>query len=95
MEAKADLLRVIHHDNPRRVPDGMEAVVTVGAPVVERSERAGKDAYDVAWLLKADAQGSISRHPVEPYHRLDVLAGTDYRAEPERDRLGSGAGASR
>ena len=63
MQAKENLLRVVHHDNPRWVPNGMEAVVTIGAPVVERPGQAGKDAFDVAWSLKAGAQGGTFPTP--------------------------------
>lgn len=63
MQAKENLLRVVRHDNPRWVPNGMEAVVTVGPPVIERPEQAGQDAFDVAWSLKADAQGGTFPTP--------------------------------
>jgi len=63
MQAKDNLLRVVRHDNPQWVPNGMEAVVTVGAPAVERPGEAGKNAFDVAWSLKADAQGGAFPTP--------------------------------
>ena len=63
MQAKENLLRVVHHDNPRWVPNGMEAVVTVGAPVVERPGQAGKDVFNVEWSLKAGAQGGTFPTP--------------------------------
>ena len=63
MQAKENLLRVIHHDDPQWVPNGMEAVVTIGAPVIERPGQAGSDAFGVEWSLKADAQGGTFPTP--------------------------------
>jgi hypothetical protein len=63
MQAKENLLRVVRHDNPRWVPNGMESVVSIGPPVVERPGQAGKDAFDVEWSLKVDAQGGTFPTP--------------------------------
>ncbi len=57
MTPKENLLRSIRHDNPLWVPNGMEAVVTISSPVVERPDRAGKDAFGVCWALEEEAQG--------------------------------------
>ena len=57
MKAKENMLRTIRHDSPQWVPNGMEAIVTIGAPVVERPERAGKDAFGVVWAYEEGAQG--------------------------------------
>ena len=38
--AKENLLRVIHHDGPAWVPNGMESVVRIGSPAVERPSAA-------------------------------------------------------
>ena len=57
MNAKENLLRVIHHDDPQWVPYGMEGLVTYDAPVIERPEEAGPDAWGVMWDCEESAQG--------------------------------------
>ena len=69
---RENLLRVIRHDSPEWVPNGMEAVVRVGPPVVERPERAGRDAFGVAWSYEADAQGGT--FPTPGGHTITDLA---------------------
>jgi uroporphyrinogen-III decarboxylase len=54
---KENMLRVIHHDGPEWVPNGMESVVVIDAPVVERPVAAGYDAFGVHWSYKEDAEG--------------------------------------
>jgi hypothetical protein len=57
MNAKENLLRAIRHENPDWVPNGMEAVVTIHPPVVERPDIAGRDAFGVDWALSEDSGG--------------------------------------
>lgn len=57
MSPKENLLRVIRHDNPQWVPNGMEAVITISPPVVERPAQAGFDAFMVHWSLNPEAEG--------------------------------------
>lgn len=68
MNAKENLLRAIRHDGPQWVPNGMEAVVMIGAPVIERPWCADKDAFGVLWALEEGAQGGTfpahGGHPV-------------------------------
>ncbi|MCD4824596.1 MAG: hypothetical protein K8S55_08305 [Phycisphaerae bacterium] len=57
MNAKENLLRAIGHNKPQWVPNGMENVVTICSPVVERPGSPGKDAFGVEWSLEEGAQG--------------------------------------
>ena len=54
---KQNLLRVIHHDRPQWVPNGMESVVLVHPPVVERPALAAYDAFGVRWSYEKGAEG--------------------------------------
>ena len=63
ISARENLRRVISHDHPVWVPNGMESVVTIGPPVVERPGEAGPDAFGVDWSLESDAEGgTFPRH---------------------------------
>jgi len=55
--AKENLLRVIHHNGPAWVPNGMESVVRIGSPAVERPSAAGPDAFGVHWSYEPGAEG--------------------------------------
>ena len=57
MNKRENMLRVIYHDHPLWVPEGMEGVVTISCPVVERPSSAGKDAFGVLWAYSAEAEG--------------------------------------
>ena len=70
VQAKENLLRVVRHDNPRWVPNGMEAVVTVGVPVVERPGQAGKDAFDVAWSFEGGLKVAHSPLPADTLSQI-------------------------
>lgn len=100
MTPKENLLRVIHHDNPEWVPDGMESEFWIGSPVVERPLRAGKDAFGVEWSYDPDIETGTypaqDGHPVREFSRwreqmiipdLDAIdwSGVRRRAE-EADR---------
>lgn len=73
MSPKENLLRVIRHDHPAWVPNGMEATVGLNAPVVERPLDAGHDSFGVHWSLKTDAEGgtypSHGGHTISELHR--------------------------
>lgn len=49
MQAKENLLRVIKHDSPEWVPNGMESVITIAPPIVARPGSAGFDSWGVKW----------------------------------------------
>lgn len=53
---KTNLLRVIHHDRPAWVPNGLESSVMLRPPVVERSAAPGLDAFGVRWSYEAGAK---------------------------------------
>jgi len=77
MQAKENLLRAIHHEDPRWVPNGMESVVTIMPPVAERPERAGLDAFGVRWAYESHAQGGT--FPASGGHVLGSLS--DWREQ--------------
>lgn len=72
MTAKENLLRVIRHDHPNWVPNGMESVVSIMAPVVERPAQAGRDAFGVSWALEQGAQGGT--YPLHNGHPITDLS---------------------
>ena len=57
MKSKENLLRAIKRQSPEWVPYGMESVVTIGFPVIERPGNSGKDDFGVSWDYKSDAEG--------------------------------------
>ena len=69
MDARENLLRVIRHDAPGWVPDGMESVIRLYSPVVERPECAGADAFGVQW-----AYGAMGNARWKGVRLKDVLA---------------------
>lgn len=97
MTARENLLKVIRHDRPEWVPNGMESVAMIGAPVVERPGAAGLDAWGVRWSLEAGAQGGT--YPAEGGHTVTDLR--DWRRQvtvPDVDAMdwaGIAAQASR
>ena len=54
---KQNLLRAIRHEDPEWVPKGLESVVSIFAPVVERPAAPGYDAFGVYWSLDETARG--------------------------------------
>lgn len=62
MNQKENFLRVIHRDHPQWVPNGMESVITVRCPIVERPSAAGKDAFGVLWDYNPNAEGGTYPH---------------------------------
>lgn len=72
MTPKENLLRAIRHDHPEWVPNGMESVITIRLPVVERPAQAGKDAFGVSWALEEGARGGT--FPLAGGHVLSGLS---------------------
>ncbi len=86
MKARENILRAIRHDRPRWVPNGMEAVVMIGSPVVERPTHAGRDAFGVRWELEGGAQGGT--FPARGGHTVTDLAAWRRQVRlPDLDRL--------
>jgi uroporphyrinogen decarboxylase len=86
MTPKENLWRAIHHQNPAWVPNGMESVVTIAAPVVERPSRAGLDAFGVRWSLEEGAAGGT--YPTHGGHPVtDLSSWREQVAMPGLDRI--------
>ncbi len=86
MNARQNLLRALRHDRPAWVPNGMESVVTLVPPVVERPARAGLDAFGVRWALNDEAEGGT--FPDHGGHTLsDLRAWRDQITIPDVDAL--------
>jgi len=71
LNARENLLRTIRHDCPEWVPNGLESVVMIGAPVVERPSGAGKDSWGVRWDYESGAEGGT--YPAEGGHTVTDL----------------------
>jgi uroporphyrinogen-III decarboxylase len=73
LTAKQNMLRVIHHDHPQWVPNGMESVVRIQPPVIERPSEAGLDAFGVHWSYEPGAEGGTfpthDAHTITDLHR--------------------------
>jgi len=86
MNQKENLLRAIHHDRPQWVPNGMESVITIQPPVVERPYRGGKDDFGVLWALEEGAHGGTypahGGHPI-----LELQTWCDQITIPNIDKL--------
>jgi hypothetical protein len=72
LTAKRNLLRAIYRDRPQWVPNGMESVVRIHAPVVERPAAAGFDAFGVHWSYEDGAEGGT--FPTHGGHTIDDLS---------------------
>jgi hypothetical protein len=57
LNAKENMLAAIRRDKPERVPDGMEAVITLRPPVIERPGAAGCDCFGVKWDYEELGEG--------------------------------------
>lgn len=57
LSEKENFLKVIRHDNPAWVPNGMESVVVIQSPAVERPAIEGYDSFRVHWSLEEEAEG--------------------------------------
>jgi len=68
MKARENTLRAILRDAPEWVPNGLENVVMVSSPVVERPKGEGYDDFGVHWSLEEEAEGgtypTLGRHPI-------------------------------
>lgn len=73
MTAKENLLRAIHHAGPEWVPNGMESLVRIASPAVERPSAAGLDAFGVHWSYQAGAEGGT--FPTRGGHTISDLQG--------------------
>jgi uroporphyrinogen-III decarboxylase len=72
MKTKENLLRVIRHNSPEWVPNGMESVVWIMPPVVERPSKSGPDAFGVRWALEEGAEGGT--YPAHGGHAITDLS---------------------
>ncbi len=52
MKSRENLLRAIRRTGPAWVPNGMEGVVTIEPPVIERPYAAGTDPFGVKWDIE-------------------------------------------
>lgn len=70
---KENMLRVIRRQNPRWVPDGMEAIITLPCPLDERPEQAGLDVFGVLWDYKPEAEGgtypAVGGHTIKDFSK--------------------------
>lgn len=86
MTAKENLMRAIFRKGPRWVPNGMESVVTVPNPVVERPPGAGRDAFGVLWEYDEGAEGGT--YPAHGGHVIsDITRWREALILPDIDRL--------
>lgn len=86
MDAKENLLRVIHHDNPEWVPNWMESAFWIAPPVVERPTRADRDAFNVAWSY--DPSIETGTYPTHNGHPITEFAQwRDQITIPDLDRV--------
>jgi hypothetical protein len=84
--SRENLLRVIHHDHPQWVPRGMEGVVRIYPPVVERPSLAGLDAFSVRWSYEESAEGGT--FPAHGGHTItDLSRWRDQITIPDIDAL--------
>jgi hypothetical protein len=70
VQPKENLLRVIRHEAPQWVPNGLESVVMLSPPIVTRPATAGLDSWGVRWEM--DAGGTYPAS--SPYVCNDVRA---------------------
>ncbi len=83
---RENLLRAIQHDSPQWVPNGMESVVMIGPPVIERPGQPGKDAFGVNWSLEEGAEGGT--YPTHGGHTIaDLNSWRDQITIPNVDDL--------
>ncbi|HBQ64438.1 MAG TPA: hypothetical protein DD727_05875, partial [Clostridiales bacterium] len=68
LSKKDNLLRAIRHERPDWVPNGMENVILVGPPIIERPGRAGFDDFGVQWAFAEGAKGGT--YPVAGGHTI-------------------------
>jgi len=73
MHPKENLLRAIRRNHPQWVPNGMENVIHLIPPVIERPSQAGFDAFGVHWSLEEQVEGgtfpSHDGHSIRDFHK--------------------------
>ena len=74
MKPKENLLRVIKQDGPQWVPNGLESVMWLMPPVVERPVmQTGYDSFGVHWSYNDNpiegAYPTANGHPIKSIHR--------------------------
>ncbi len=72
MTRKENLLRAIRRQNPMWVPNGMENVIRLYPPILERTLCAGRDAFGVKWALERGAEGGT--YPAVNGHTINDLS---------------------
>ncbi len=72
MTQKENLLRVINHNFPDHVPNGLESVEWIFPPVVERPAQSGKDDFGVKWDIEEDAEGGT--YPAHNGHTITDIS---------------------
>lgn len=72
MTLKENMLRVIRRENPAWVPDGMEGVLTLRSPIVERPKKEGYDSFGVHWSYLNEMEGGS--FPTPGGHTIHDLA---------------------
>jgi hypothetical protein len=97
LSPKENLLRVIYHDNPEWVPNGMENVVSMWSPAIERPWEEGYDSFAVYWDHNPEAEGGTymahGRHTITDVRQwreqitLPDVDALDWDALPEIDSL--------
>ena len=68
MHPRENTLRAINRDGPEWVPHGMEHVIRLMPPVVERPKEAAEDAFGVRWSLDEEAEGGT--YPTHGGHTI-------------------------
>ena len=72
LNAKENILRVIYHNNPEWVPNGMESLKQIFSPVVERRYSVGPDDFGVEWDLEPEAEGgTFPKHGGNPIDDIE------------------------
>ena len=83
---KENLSRAIRHASPQWVPNGMESVVSIASPVIERPGTTSKDAFGVGWSLEEGAEGGT--YPAHNGHTIvDLACWREQITMPDLDAL--------
>lgn len=86
ISAKENLLRVIRHNSPQWVPNGMESQIMIVSPVIERPSKPGKDAFGVVWNLEEGAEGGT--YPTHKGHTItDLFRWREQITIPNLDKI--------
>ena len=73
---KENMLHVIHHKQPEWAPNGMESVVMLYPPYVERPLRAGHDSFGVRYELEEYVDGGT--YPAPGGHTIPDVDSMDW-----------------